>query len=81
MNANATPARYLDSIVGYYNAARQTPTKVESWYDRSYRLWVVRLLDQNGFQIGSSSYVGTREWRDAEIAEMQKMVDAAKSSS
>jgi hypothetical protein len=37
------------------------PHKVDKWYNRSQKSWVVQLLDKYGNQIGEASYVGSKE--------------------
>ena len=44
------------------------PAKIDSWYDRRSRVWVVQTLNAAGDQLGDASYAGTKLGRDAEIA-------------
>jgi len=37
------------------------PTKVDSWYDRRTRSWIVQLMDEEGNQIGDAYYTGIKE--------------------
>lgn len=38
--------------------------KIEYWYDRHARSWVVMQVDEEGNQIGEAEYCGTKEERD-----------------
>lgn len=38
--------------------------KIEYWYDRHTRSWVVMQVDEEGNQIGEAKYCGTKEERD-----------------
>lgn len=36
-------------------------TRVERWYNRTERSWVVMLVTDEGYQVGASTYVYSRE--------------------
>ncbi|TVY09920.1 hypothetical protein [Paenibacillus cremeus] len=46
----------------------QKPAKVDKWYDRGTRSWVVQLKDHEGNQIGDAIYVASK----SEAAEQEK---------
>lgn len=39
------------------DAQESKATHVDAWYDRHTRLWVVQMLDDNGYQVGDAEYV------------------------
>ena len=41
--------------------------KVEKWYDRHSRNWIVQLLDAEGNQVGNAIYVYTKGEAEREI--------------
>jgi len=47
----------IDSEIEYYGAK---PFSIDMWYFRSERSWVVRIKDEEGNQISSAIYVGTK---------------------
>ena len=51
--------------------------KVDKWYDRKTRSWIIQTLDAEGNQIGDATYVGSRGEADREKVdrkrELQKM--------
>lgn len=44
-----------------YDNSEQRPVKVERWYDRRSRNWIVQLLDEDGNQIGDAYYCYTKK--------------------
>lgn len=42
----------------------QVPFKIDTWYDRHERMWIVRILDYYGNQIGDAEYCFTKSERD-----------------
>jgi hypothetical protein len=53
------------------------PQRVEKWYSRSERSWVVQVLDKHGNQVGDATYVHSREEANDEV-EYQKKVNNLK---
>ena len=49
--------------------AVQLVERVERWYDRHTRSYVVQRKDADGNQIGAADYCGFREWADEVMAE------------
>ncbi len=47
-----------------YQTEPETAVAVQTWYDRSTRSWVTRLVDENGAQVGDSVYTATRSGAD-----------------
>lgn len=45
----------------------------DRWYDRSSRNWIVQLLDENGYQIGTAVYVYSKQ----EAIEAEKQINQA----
>lgn len=48
------------------------PHKVEKWYNRSSKSWVVQVLDRYGNQIGDASYVHSRKEADDEVEYLER---------
>jgi hypothetical protein len=46
----------------------KTNTKVEYWYDKATRSWIVQLVDLQGNQIGDAEYSADKKGRDYSIA-------------
>jgi hypothetical protein len=44
----------IDYEIKYYNAK---PFSIDMWYNRHERSWVVRVMDEEGNQIGDATYV------------------------
>lgn len=45
--------------------------KIDSWYDRHTRSWVIQKKDAEGNQIGAADYAGTKADRDAYIRDAE----------
>lgn len=42
----------------------ETVANIDTWYDRHTRLWVIQMLNKDGYQIGDAEYVyGKQEAR------------------
>ncbi len=50
--------------------------KVERWYDRNTRSWVIQLLDDQGNQVGNAVYVGNKHDALYEENLMKKELEA-----
>lgn len=48
-----------------------TVARIEAHYDRHGRDYCIQLLNKDGYQIGDAVYCGTKEDRDAMIAELK----------
>lgn len=48
------------------------PAKIEKWYDRKTRSWVVELQNKDGCQLGNASYVATKTEAIAEENTLRK---------
>lgn len=55
-------AEEFDSIVA----------SVDAWYDKHTRLWVVQLLNKDGYQVGDAQYVYGKAEAKAVKAELEK---------
>lgn len=59
-------------IIGYEYDVPDKPYKVDRWYDRRTRSWVIQLKDKEGNQIGNAIYVASKgealqqekEWKE-----------------
>ena len=51
------------------------PYKVERWYSRSVRSWVVQLKDKYGNQIGNAHYDGDKDGAIIEEKRLKKEYD------
>lgn len=49
--------------------------KVDRWYDRKSRSWVIQKLDANGYQIGDAEHSGTRRGAVMIAEEWQREID------
>lgn len=58
------------NLTNTYTHYARNGYRVELWYDARSRNWVVQTKDENGYQILSADYVGTRE--DGEAAFEQR---------
>lgn len=47
-------------------------TSVDAWYDMHTRLWVVQLLNKDGYQVGDAQYVYGKTEAKAVKAELEK---------
>lgn len=47
-------------------------TSVDAWYDKHTRLWVVQLLNKDGYQVGDAQYVYGKAEAKAVKAELEK---------
>lgn len=50
-------------------------TKIQYWYDRTDRSWVVRAADSEGNQVGECEYDGRKSGRDFSIKQLKKEHD------
>lgn len=50
--------------------------KVEVWYDRATRSWVVQRLDADGNQIGTADYVHSKREAQALAKEYERAINA-----
>jgi hypothetical protein len=48
--------------------------QIDSWYDRSLRLWTCLWLDEEGYQLGSAQYARDRAEKD-ELVERMKVTE------
>jgi len=48
-------------IIGYEPSESKPPFKVDRWYDRHTKSWVVQLKDEDGNQIGNATYLGVKQ--------------------
>jgi hypothetical protein len=53
----------------------RTPTKIERWYDRHTRCWVVMTTNIAGDQLGDATYVHSK--REALLDERRRLDDIA----
>lgn len=59
-------------VVGTEQEVDKTPVKIECWYDRHYRHWVLYPVDKNGYQWVEARYAfGKKEAMETK-AEMEK---------
>ena len=49
-----------------------TPVKVEKWYNRSEKSWVIQLLTKDNFQIGDAIYIYSKAEAIREEEELKK---------
>lgn len=50
--------------------SNQIVTRIEQWWDRSSRNWVVQAKDAEGHQVGAASFCGTKDWADSDAHAM-----------
>jgi len=50
----------------------EKPAKIEKWYDRKTRSWVIELQNKEGFQLGNAEYVATKPEAIAEENRLKK---------
>ncbi len=55
-----------------------TAVRVEKWYDRRSRNWIVQKLDAEGNQVGDAGIVGTRQGAEIYAAAFKKEIALAK---
>jgi hypothetical protein len=50
-------------IIGYDNEYKEplSPVKIDMWYNRPERSWVIQLKDKENNQIGEADYVATKQ--------------------
>lgn len=59
-------------IDGYEHTEPKPPYKVDRWYDRHTKSWVVQLKDEDGNQIGNATYLGLKHQAITEENRMKK---------
>lgn len=50
----------------------ETPAKIEKWYDRKTRSWIVQTKNKNGDQLGNAEYFGTKQEAENEYKRLKK---------
>lgn len=50
----------------------ETVVKIDAWYDKHTRLWVVQKLNKDGYQVGDADYVYGKTNAMEEKAELEK---------
>ena len=54
-------------IKNEYKEFDERPAKIDAWYDRHTRDYCIQILNKDGYQIGDSIRVGTKEDKEAEV--------------
>jgi hypothetical protein len=49
----------------------ETPAKIEKWYDRHTRSWVIQIKNKTNDQIGNAEYFGTKEGAENEYKRLK----------
>lgn len=60
-------------IIGYEPSNEDLkPSKIDMWYDRSQRSWIVQLKDQEDNQIGEAAYVHSKTEAKKQVNDWKK---------
>lgn len=57
------------------NKFDETVTRIYAWYDRHTRDYRIQKLNKDGFQIGDSIRVGSKEEKDSIVQELEKEIN------
>ena len=53
------------------NQFDETVANIDAWYDKHTKLWIIQLLNKDGFQIGDAIYVYGKKAAMQEVTELK----------
>ena len=59
-------------VIDDYEPFDETVTQIDAWYDKHQRLWVIELLNKDGFQVGDAVIGYGKQWKDLTVAELKE---------
>ena len=54
-----------------YEPFDEKVAKIDAWYDRHSRNWIIQLLNKDGYQVGNAIIVGSRSSKDYEVRSLK----------